>query len=96
VEDMAGRDQAPMRDFFGPLRIWLMIGFGLVLVASAYGLYAMGVADAIVYVLLAVGVIIVLAMMSYLVVQGRRTWRAWFWMFHLDDEDLLMGRKKDE
>jgi len=63
--------------------------------ASAYGLYAMGVSDAIVYGLFVVGIIVVLAMMSYLVVQGRKTWSAWFWMFQ-DDSDLLMGRKKND
>lgn len=96
MKDMTCRDQTGMKDFFGPLRVWLMIGFGLVLVASAYGLYAMGVSVAIVYSLFAVGVIFVLAMLSYLVVQGRKTSRAWFWILHLDDEDLLMGRNKDE
>ncbi len=71
-----------------------MIGFGFVLVASAYGLYAMGVSDAIVLGLFAVGFTIVLAMMFYLVVQGRKTWPAWFWWLHLDDRDLIMGKKK--
>jgi membrane protein YdbS with pleckstrin-like domain len=96
VEDMAGQDRTWMRGFFGPLWAWLMMGVGLALVASTYGLKEMGVSDAVAFVPFAAGVVIVLATMAYLVVQGRRTWRAWFWMFHLDDEDLLMGRKKDE
>ena len=91
---MASQNQGWARDFFGPLWSWLMIGFGLVLVASAYGLYVMGVSDPIVIGFFAVGFIIVLAMMFYLAVQGRRTWRAWFWWLHLDDNDLIMGRKK--
>lgn len=91
---MASQNQGWARDFFGPLSSWLIIGFGLVLIASAYGLRRMGVSEAAAYVPFVVGVIIIVAVMAYLAVQGRRTWRAWFWWLHLDDRDLIMGRKK--
>jgi hypothetical protein len=92
---MAGRNQGWARDFFGPLWAWLVIGVGLLLIASTYGLLEGGVADSVAFIPFVVGVVIVLAIMAYLVVQGRRTWSAWFWMFQ-DDSDLLMGRKKND
>lgn len=93
---MTGQNQGRARDFFGPLWAWLMIGVGLLLVASAYRLLETGVSDAVVLVPFAVGVVIVLAIMAYLVIGGLKTWPAWFWVFHLDDSDLLMGRKKND
>jgi len=93
---MVGQDDGWARDFFGPLWSWLMIGVGLVLMASAYGLLRIGVSNTTAFVPFGVGVIMIVAAMAYLAVQGRKTWRAWFWPFHLDDTDLLMGRKKED
>jgi hypothetical protein len=93
--DVAVQDQGWARDFFGPRWAWLAIGVGLLLIASTYGLHKLGVSDQVALIPFVVGVFIVLALMAYLVVQGRRTWSAWFWVFHLDDPDLIMGRKKN-
>jgi len=93
---MTGKDQGWTRDFFGPLWTWLMIGIGFLLIASTYGLHEVGVTDPTAFIPFGVGVVIVLAIMAYLVVQGRRTWAAWFWPYHLDDSDLIMGRKKND
>jgi membrane protein YdbS with pleckstrin-like domain len=93
---MTGQNQGWAKDFFGPLWAWLMIGVGLLLIASTYGLLEIGVSDAVILVPFAVGVVIVLAIIAYLVIEGRKTWPAWFWVFHLDDSALLMGRKKND
>ena len=93
---MVGQNQGWARDFFGPLWAWLMIGVGLLLIAATYGLLEVGVAKPVAFIPFAAGVVIILAIMAYLVVEGHRTWPAWFWVFHLDDLDLLMGRKRND
>jgi hypothetical protein len=93
---MTGQNQEWARDFFGPLWAWLMIGVGLLLVASTYVLHEVGVVDIPAFIPFVVGAVIVLAIIAYLVIEGRKTWPAWFWVFHLDDSDLLMGRKKND
>jgi hypothetical protein len=41
-----------------------------------------------------VGAGITISGMTYLVIQGRRSWKAWFWYLYPDDDELLLGRKK--
>jgi hypothetical protein len=93
---MTGQDQGWARDFFGPLWAWLLIGVGLLLVASTYVLHEVGIDDTLAFAPFVAGVVIILAIMAYLAIEGRKTWPAYFWFFHLDDSDLLMGRKKND
>jgi hypothetical protein len=93
---MTDQNQGRARDFFGPLWAWLMIGVGLLLVTSTYVLHEVGVAEPLAFVPFGVGVVIFLAIMAYLAIEGRKSWPAYFWFFHLDDSDLLMGRKKND
>lgn len=93
---MASQDQGRARDFLGPFWAWTMIGVGLLLMASAYGLREIGVSVSLALVIFSIGALMTVAIMFYLICEGRKTWPAWFWIFHLDDSDLIMGRKKDD
>ena len=91
---MIDRNRGWARDFFGPLWAWLIIGIGLMVMASACVLSSMGFGYGIALTTLVLGASIALIVLAFLTVLGRRSWQAFFWVFHLDDEDLIMGRKK--
>lgn len=91
---MNARNPRWARDLFGPLWAWLVIGFGLALMASAYGLHFIGFTYEASLTTFVAGAVIIVTMLTYLCALGHRTWRAWFWVFHTDDTDLIMGRRK--
>jgi len=62
--------------------------------ASAYGLHLTGSTHEVVLKVFTLGAGIVVTMLAFLIVLGRRSWQAFFWIFHTDDNDLIMGRKK--
>ena len=91
---MSGRDWGSARNLFGPLWAWLMIGIGVTVMASAYGLHSIGFAHDVALTVLLLGAGIVVTALTFLVAMGRRSWQAFFWIFHTDDNDLIMGRKR--
>jgi len=93
---MAGENRSWAHDFFGPLWAWLLMGAGFLLMTSTFGLQWLGVAGVESFIPFGVGIAIVVTIMTYLAIEGRKTWSAYFWPFHLDDADLIMGRKKND
>ena len=82
------------RDFFGPLRAWMAVGAGASMMASLYLLDYLGVTREVSSVIFIAGACITVIALTYLCALGRRSWQAFFWIFHTDDNDLIMGRKK--
>ncbi len=91
---MSDQKRGWVRDFFGPLRAWLVIGVGFLMVVAAFALHELGASDVAVYSSFVAGVVLVLAIMAYLVVRGRQTSSDWLWFFK-DDSDLSGRRRKD-
>ena len=91
---MDNQGESALRAFFGPMLVWVTIGLGLLPMVSGFLLLGDRASSPVALALVLVGVGIVISGMAYLVIQGRRSWRAWFWLLHLDDDELLLGRKK--
>lgn len=91
---MNDREESALRAFFGPVSAWVTIGLGILLMASGFLLLGHYSSNSVALAFVLVGVGILTSGMAYLVIQGRRSWRAWFWYLHLDDDELLLGRKK--
>lgn len=91
---MTEKDQEWVRDFFGPLRVWMVVGIGAAMMASIYFLGHLVVAPETSFVIFIAGACITIVALTCLCALGRRSWQAFFWIFHTDDNDLIMGRKK--
>jgi len=91
---MDNHGESALRAFFGPTLAWVTIGIGLLLMVSGYLLVGDHASSPVTLAFVLVGAGIMISGMACLVIQGRRSWRAWFWFLHLDDDELLMGRKK--
>ena len=91
---MGNQGESAPRAFFGPMLTWVTIGLGLLLMVSGYLLIGDHASSLVTLSFVLVGAGIMISGMAYLVIQGRRSWRAWFWFLHLDDDELLLGRKK--
>jgi hypothetical protein len=91
---MDNQGESALRAFFGPILAWVTIGLGLLLMVSGYLLHGDHASSPVTLAFVLVGEGIMISGMAYLVIQGRRSWRAWFWFLHLDDDELLLGRKK--
>jgi hypothetical protein len=91
---MEDQGESALRAFFGPILAWITIGLGLLLMVSGYLLQGDDASNSVALALVLVGAGIMVSGMAYLVIQGRRSWRAWFWYLYPEDDELLLGRKK--
>ena len=91
---MEDQGESALRAFFGPILAWITIGLGLLLMVSGYLLQGDDASNSVALALVLVGAGIMVSGMAYLVIQVRRSWRAWFWYLYPEDDELLLGRKK--
>jgi len=91
---MKNQGESALRAFFGPILAWIIIGLGLLLMVFGFLLNGDHASNSFELALVLVGAGIMISGMTYLVIQGRRSWRAWFWYLYPDDDELLLGRKE--
>ncbi len=91
---MAGSKGGRIRNLFGPLWAWVMIGCGLLIMASAFGLPKMGVSTAAAQTVFLAGAVIILIPIIALVIMGASTLKSWYEVYYLEGNDLSEDRRK--
>lgn len=91
---MNNESESGLRAFFGPILAWITIGLGLVLMVSGYLLLGHHASSSVALAFVLVGAGVMISGMTYLAIQGRSSWKAWFWYLYPPDDEVLLGRKK--